>query len=69
MYGLAQYEAGGNAQPAHASTTFIVNSTADHADAILGVDGCDTGYTVTGAGGQQVPECMLSRATRSSATT
>ncbi len=50
--------------PADAATTFIVNSTADHADAILGVDGCDTGYTVTGADGQQVPECTLSRATR-----
>jgi|SRR5215217_2142106 len=45
--------------PAHASTTFYVNSTADHSDAILGSDGCDTGYTVTGAGGTPVAECTL----------
>src|SRR5215203_3095173 len=47
------------AKPAHASTTFTINSTADHADAILGVDGCFTGYTVDGAGGAKVPECTL----------
>src|SRR5215212_11280547 len=47
------------AKPAHASTTFTVNSTADHADAILGIDGCFTGYTVDGAGGAKVPECTL----------
>src|SRR5215213_10370886 len=48
-----------SAKPAHASTTFTVNSTADHADAILGVDGCFTGYTVDGTGGAKVPECTL----------
>src|SRR5215204_3643162 len=47
------------AKPSYASTTFTVNSTADHADAILGIDACDTGYTVTGAGGTPVPECTL----------
>src|SRR5215217_2548530 len=47
------------AKPAHASTTFTVNSTADHSDAVLGVDGCFTGYTVDGAGGAKVPECTL----------
>ncbi len=43
------------ASQAHASTTFTVNSTSDHADAILGIDGCDTGYTVTGAGAHRCP--------------
>src|SRR5215212_11025217 len=47
------------AKPAHASTTFTVNSTADHADAVLGVDGCFTGFTVDGAGGTPVAECTL----------
>ena len=47
------------AKPAHASTTFTVNSTADHSDAVLGVDGCFTGFTVDGAGGAKVPECTL----------
>src|SRR5215203_1598721 len=47
------------AKPAHASTTFTINSTADHADAILGVDGCFTGYIVDGTGGAKVPECTL----------
>jgi titin len=45
------------AKPAHASTTFYVNSTEDHADALLTGDQCDTGYTVLEAGG--VPECTL----------
>ena len=46
-------------RPAHAGTTFIVNSTEDHPDANLGTNGCDTGYTVDGAGGTPVPECTL----------
>jgi len=41
---------------AHASTTFTVNSTEDHADANLGLDGCDTGYDLPGT---SVPECTL----------
>jgi CSLREA domain-containing protein len=45
--------------PSYASATFTVNSTEDHDDAILGRDGCYTGYTVKGAGGGQVPECTL----------
>jgi CSLREA domain-containing protein len=47
------------AKPSHAATTFTVNSTADHADANLGVGACDTGYDVAGAGGVQVDECTL----------
>jgi hypothetical protein len=50
---------GTGAKPSYASSTFTVNSTADHADAILGLDGCNTGYTVTGVGGTPVPECTL----------
>jgi CSLREA domain-containing protein len=42
-----------------ASTTFTVNSTADHADALLTGDLCDTGYTVPGSGGEQEKECTL----------
>src|SRR5215217_3718983 len=44
------------AKPSYASTTFYVNSTADHSDAILGSDGCDTGYDLPGT---SVPECTL----------
>ena len=47
------------AKPSYASTTFYVNSTEDHADAVLTTPACDTGYTVTGAGGTPVPECTL----------
>ena len=47
------------AKPSYASTTFTVNSTADHADANLGIGACDTGYTVTGAGGEPEVECTL----------
>jgi CSLREA domain-containing protein len=47
------------AGPAQASTTFTVNSTADHSDQNLDIGACDTGYTVKGAGGEQVPECTL----------
>ena len=46
------------AEPSYASTTYYVNSTADHADPIRG-DGCDTGYTVTRPGGGQEAECTL----------
>ena len=44
------------ATQAHASTTLTVNSTEDHADANLGLDGCDTGYDLPGT---SVPECTL----------
>jgi CSLREA domain-containing protein len=44
------------ASQAHASSTFTVNSTEDHADANLGLDGCDTGYDLPGT---SVPECTL----------
>ena len=49
------------AQPAHASTTFYVNSTEDHADANLEGDACDTGYTVDrdGDGQEDEAECAL----------
>jgi len=47
------------ARPAHASTTFTVNSTEDHADQMLKGDVCDTGYTLDWPGGGQVPECTL----------
>jgi CSLREA domain-containing protein len=47
------------ASQAHASTTFYVNSTEDHADALLTGDQCDTGYTVTRDGGGQEAECTL----------
>jgi CSLREA domain-containing protein len=47
------------AQPAHASTTFTVNSTEDHSDALLTGDTCDTGYKVPGPGGAMVAECTL----------
>ena len=47
------------AKPAHASTTFTVNSTADHADQNLDIGSCDTGYDVPGAGGVMEPECTL----------
>src|SRR5918998_4161872 len=45
--------------PSYASTTFYVNSTEDHADALLTGDQCDTGYTVTRPGGGQEAECTL----------
>jgi CSLREA domain-containing protein len=45
--------------PAYASTTFYVNSVADHADANLGVTACDTGYVVERDGGGQEAECTL----------
>ena len=45
--------------PAYASTTFYVNSVADHADANLGVPACDTGYVVERDGGGQEAECTL----------
>ena len=47
------------AKPSHASTTFIVNSTDDHSDALLTGDRCDTGYTVPGTGGEPENECTL----------
>ena len=47
------------ASQASASTTFTVNSTEDHSDAVLTVGACDTGYTVTGAGGEPEVECTL----------
>jgi CSLREA domain-containing protein len=47
------------AQSAHAATTFHVNSTVDHADANPFDGFCDTGDTVTGAGGEPEAECTL----------
>ena len=47
------------ASQARASTTFTVNSTEDHSDAILTVGACDTGYLVTRPGGEQEAECTL----------
>jgi hypothetical protein len=45
---------------AHASTTFYVNSTEDHADTNLEGDTCDTGYTVNRDGdGQEEAECTF----------
>jgi hypothetical protein len=47
------------ATPAQATTTFTVNSTANHIDQNLAAAACDTGYTVTGAGGEPENECTL----------
>ena len=47
------------AKPAHASTTFTVNSTADHSDAVLTIGACDTSYQVPGSGGVMEKECTL----------
>src|SRR5215218_1913389 len=47
------------ASSARATTTFYVNSTADHSDALLTGDRCDTGYTVPGAGSEPEEECTL----------
>ena len=47
------------AGPAHATTTFTVNSTADHADANPADGFCDTGNTVPGVGGEPENECTL----------
>jgi CSLREA domain-containing protein len=47
------------ASQARASTTFTVNSTEDHSDAILTVGACDTGYQVPGSGGTMEAECTL----------
>ena len=47
------------AGPAHASATFYVNSTTDHADQNLTVASCDTGGTVPDAGGEPQNECTL----------
>jgi CSLREA domain-containing protein len=47
------------AKPAHASTTFTVNSTEDNSDALLTGGVCDTGYKVPGPGGAMVAECTL----------
>ncbi len=44
---------------ASASTTFTVNSTEDHSDAVLTVGSCDTGYQVPGPGGSMEAECTL----------
>jgi CSLREA domain-containing protein len=45
------------ASHARASTTFTVNSTEDHSDALLTGDRCDTGYTLPG--GAPETECTL----------
>ena len=48
------------ASQARASTTFTVNSTEDHSDAVLTEGGpCDTGYRVPGPGGAMEAECTL----------
>jgi len=47
------------AGPARATTTFTVNSTADHADANPADGFCDTGNTVPGVGGEPENECTL----------
>ncbi len=44
---------------ARASTTFTVNSTTDHSDAVLTIGSCDTGYQVPGPGGATEAECTL----------
>jgi CSLREA domain-containing protein len=44
---------------ARASTTFTVNSTEDHSDAVLTVGSCDTGYQVPGPRGALEAECTL----------
>jgi len=44
---------------ARASTTFTVNATEDHSDALLTGDRYDTGYDVPGAGGELEDECTL----------
>ena len=45
--------------PAHASTTFYVNSTADHADANPFDGFCDTGHLVPGTTDTMEAECTL----------
>jgi hypothetical protein len=47
------------ATPAQATTTFTVNSTANHIDQNLAAAACDTGYTVPGSGGEPENECTL----------
>jgi CSLREA domain-containing protein len=47
------------AQPAHASTTFYVNSTADYGDANVFAPSCDTGNLVPGTTDSMEAECTL----------
>ena len=47
------------AQPAHATTTFYVNSTADNIDANVFAPSCDTGNLVPGSGDTMEGECTL----------
>ena len=47
------------AKPSYASTTFTVNSTADHDDNGIGDGYCDTGNIVLGTGGTYGTECTL----------